>query len=131
MANDLSVSTRPLLYFEIYLREQLFRTVEEVALIEHRSMKRVLEDALDQYCDLELQGVTISRFSINNQLSLLQKVGLFIKRRSRFQKSKQGVTVTVGLSEYLVTSWQRVVVNKNSDESTIWKLALQRYTELY
>ena len=129
MANDLSVTIRPIFYFEINLGNKLFRAVEEVALIQDRSVKRVLEDALDQYCDLTLHGVTTSAFSANNQLGFLQRVGLLIKRKSRSQKSSLGVTVTVGLSEYLVERWHKVAVRKDTGKTTIFELALRSYTQ--
>jgi predicted transcriptional regulator len=140
MANALSVSTRslcsvsirPLVYLEIRLEEDLLRAIEEIALIEGLSVARVLEDALDQYCDLELYGVTISRNSINNQLSLLQIVGLFFIRQLRSQnKSRLRDKEIIGLSEDLDRRWQDVAVKKDLDKPTILGQALQRYINFY
>jgi predicted transcriptional regulator len=140
MANALSVSTRslcsvsirPLRYFEIRLEEELLRVIEEIALMENMSVKRVLENALDKYCDLELYRATIFVDYTNNQLGLLQRVALFFIRQLRSQKkSRLGDKEIIGLSEDLVRRWQEVVVKKNLDKPTILEQALQKYIKLY
>jgi predicted transcriptional regulator len=132
MANALSVEIRPLRYFEIRLEEELLRVIEEIALMENMSVKRVLENALDKYCDLELYRATIFVDYTNNQLGLLQRVALFFIRQLRSQKkSRLGDKEIIGLSEDLVRRWQEVVVKKNLDKPTILEQALQKYIKLY
>lgn len=140
MANDLSVSTRslcsvsirPLVYLEIRLEEDLLRAIEEIALMENRSVKRVLEDALDKYCDLELYRARIFVDYTNNNLSLLQRIGLFFIRQLRSQKkSRLRDKEIIGLSKDLVKRWQDVAVKKDLDKPTILEQALQRYINFY